>query len=194
MSAAPRLRAAGFSLLELVIVIVLISVLLVVGIERLLLMKARAEAAAMENVLGTLRSALYIRVAELIARGRSAEVAALIGSNPMSRLAERPPNYLGELFGPDPSALAPGNWYFDNRERVLCYLVDSTDYFETAVQPPWRTCFSVRPVVDEPTRGRRVESTDAGLRGIQLAAVYPYVWRMQWPGWPWSAASTDAAR
>src|SRR5207248_8811524 len=105
------------SLVELLVVIVLISILLSVAIERLLVTSARAENSAMEDVVGTLRSALQIRVAELLAKGRAAEVAALAGSNPMKRLAEVPTNYLGEFFGPDPAALAPGSWYFDTRDR-----------------------------------------------------------------------------
>ena len=113
----------GFSLLELVIVIVLIGVLLAVAIERLLVIKARAELTAMEQVVGNIRSGVTIRVAELMVKGRAAEVARMAGSNPMLVLAERPQNYLGELFAPEPASLAPGNWYFDSRDGVLCYLV-----------------------------------------------------------------------
>ncbi|HYR34326.1 MAG TPA: type II secretion system protein, partial [Burkholderiales bacterium] len=58
-----RRRVVGFSLLELVIVIVLISVLLAVAIDRLLAMKAMAERGALEQVVGTIRSGITIRLA-----------------------------------------------------------------------------------------------------------------------------------
>ena len=48
----------GFSLLELLIVIVIISVLLVVAIDRLLILRFEAERATVRTVIGALRSAL----------------------------------------------------------------------------------------------------------------------------------------
>ena len=180
----PRRASRGFSLLELVLVIALISVLLAIAIDRLLLVKARAESTAMEQVLGTLRSAMTIRVAELVARGRIAEVATLARTDPMLLLAERPQNYLGELFGPDASTLEVGNWFFDTRDRVLCYLVESTDYFESGLSAPARACFAIEPV-----------SVDT-LRGLRLAAIAPYEWRLQfvWPDWPWAAPKATSPR
>ncbi len=178
-AARPRRTCRGFSLLELVIVIVLISVLLAIAIDRLLLTKARAESTAMEQMVGTLRSAITIRVAELIARARVGEVAALVRSNPMRLLAERPRNYLGELFGPDASILHAGNWFFDARDHALCYLVESTDYFESGLPPPARACFAVEPI----------DPAGETLRGVRLVEVAPYEWRLRfvWPDWPWAA-------
>lgn len=174
LSAARRQRA--FSLLELVIVIVLISVLLGVGIDRLLLMKAQAESRAMEHVLGSIRSGLTIRMAELLARGRVAEIAELAGSNPMRLLVEPTQNYLGELFGPDPAVLPVGSWYFDTRERALCYLVDSAEYFRSPLASPPRARFRIEPVFDGV----------AIIKGLRLAALEPYGWNLTtWrdPGW-----------
>jgi prepilin-type N-terminal cleavage/methylation domain-containing protein len=172
-AAAGRQRA--FSLLELVIVIVLISLLLGVGIDRLLLMKAQAESRAMEHVLGSMRSGLTIRMAEMLARGRVGEIAELAGSNPMRLLVEPTPNYLGELFGPDPAVLPTGSWYFDTRERALCYLVDSAEYFRTPLASPARARFRIEPVFDA-----------AIVKGLRLAALEPYGWNLTtWrdPGW-----------
>jgi len=172
----------------LVVVIVLISMLLAIGIERLLLMKARAEAAVVEQVVGTIRSAVTIRVAELMSGGRSAELPGLVGSNPMRRLSETPPNYLGELFGPDPSALEAGNWYFDKRDHALCYLVESAEYFETTLRPPARTCFDLEAVFEDLNHNGRYDAGIDQLHGLRLAPSAPYAWRLQflWPDWPWS--------
>ena len=137
----------------------------------------------MDQVVSAIRSALTIRVAELLARGRSAELTTLVGSNPMLRLAEQPQNYLGELFGSDASLLPIGNWYFDSRGRVLCYLVESVEFFESATRPA-RACFAVRAVIDE-----------GSLRGVRLAEVQSFAWRLQltWPDWPWSTPTAPAA-
>jgi len=196
LSGAPRRPGRGFSLLELVIVIVLLSILLAVAIERLLLMKARAESSAMEQVVGTLRSAITIRVAELIARARVAEVSTLVRSNPMLLLAERPQNYLGELFGADPATLPAGNWYFDRRERALCYLVESADYFGSALPAPPRACFAVEPVFEDANRNGRYDPAVDTLRGLRLIGLAPYEWKLQfiWPQWPWSAPKAASRR
>lgn len=190
MKQSPRgRRSAGFSLLELVVVIVLVSMLLAIAIERLLLMKARAEATAMEQVVGTIRSAITIRMAELMSGGRSAELPGLVGSNPMLRLSETPQNYLGELFGPAPSALEPGNWYFDKRDHALCYLVESAEYFETTLRAPARTCFHLEAVFEDLNHNRRYDAGLDQLHGLRLAPSAPYAWRLQFlrPAWPWSA-------
>jgi prepilin-type N-terminal cleavage/methylation domain-containing protein len=181
-------RAGGFSLLELVIVIVLISVLLVVAIDRLLAMKAMAERGAVEQVVGTIRSGLGIRLAELAVRNKLSQASSLAGTNPMRVLSERPQNYLGELFAPNPAALPPGNWYFDTRDGVLCYLVESAAYFQSGLPGPARACFKVQAVFDDVNRnGRYDEGTDA-LRGFRLVALEPYSWNVRFMPLPKRAA------
>jgi prepilin-type N-terminal cleavage/methylation domain-containing protein len=180
-----RPRQRGFSLLELVVAIVLIGVLLGVAIERLLVMKGQAESRAMDEVIGNLRSAMTIRMAELIAKGRAEAITDLIGSNPMALLAQRPDYYLGELFGPDPAVLAPGSWYFDTRQGTLCYLVDSFEYFESALRPP-RACFSIQPSYDDANGNGRFDREVDILRGLRLAPLAAYHWRLRttWSDWP----------
>ena len=72
---APR----GFSLLELLIVIVIISVLGLVAIDRLLRLRFEAERVMVESMLSGLRSALYIEFAGAAARGRPDALAAAAG-------------------------------------------------------------------------------------------------------------------
>ncbi len=188
MSRAAARRARGFSLLELVIVVVLVSLLVTLAIDRLLVLKAQAERVAMEQVIGNIRSGLTIRLAELMARGNLNDAARLAGTNPMLLLAVRPDNYLGELFGPDPAALEPGHWYFDSRAGALCYLVESVEYFESALVPP-RARFKINLVYEDRNRNGRYDAESDALRGMQLAPMEPYVWDTTFasPDWPWSA-------
>lgn len=174
-----RGRARGFTLLEMVIVIVLISVLLVVAIDRLLAIKAMAERTAVEQVIGTLRSALLIRFAELAARNRLAEAPSLAGANPMLLLSERPQSYVGELSAPNPADIPPGHWYFDSRERVLCYLVESSDYFQSELAGPARVRFAIQPVFDDVNGNGRYDAGIDALRGFRLAPVEPYSWNVR---------------
>ena len=186
--ARPSANASGFSLLELVIVIVLISVLLAVAIDRLLAMKAMAERSAVDQVVGTIRSGITIRLAELAMRNKLSDATSLAGANPMLVLSERPQNYLGELFAPNPASLPPGNWYFDTRDGVLCYLVESADYFQSELPGPARARFSIQPVYEDVNRNGRYDAGVDSLRGFRLAALEPYSWSVRFMPLPTRAA------
>lgn len=164
-------RIRGFSLLELVIVIAIMSILITVAISKLLALQVDAERVGMETVAGTLRSALGIKVAEHYARQNMAGIRALGGSNPMDRLAQIPGNYLGVLDGPDPATLPDGNWYFDTRCRCLVYLVRNKGYFSGGLADPARARFAVQVVYSQ--------SQDNGTRlveGIRLEPLEKYRW------------------
>ena len=181
-----RRRVVGFSLLELVIVIVLISVLLAVAIDRLLAMKAMAERGALEQVVGTIRSGITIRLAELMVRNKDA--MSLAGTNPMLLLSERPQNYLGELFAPNPASLPTGNWYFDTRDGVLSYLVESADYFQSELPGPARARFTIQPVYEGVNGNGRYDAGVDRLRGLRLVALEPYSWNVRFLPLPRRAA------
>lgn len=166
----------GFSLLELVIVIVIISVLLVVAISRLLAVLVDAERVTMETVAGTLRSAIGMKVAEAIVKSRVLELPALEGSNPMALLAETPQNYLGELDGADPAALEDGNWYYDRRDRVLVYLVRHRGYFSGGQANPPRARFAVKLVYSDSKGNGRFDPGQDEIQGMRLVPVEPYSW------------------
>lgn len=169
-------RCAGFSLLELVVVIIIVSVLMVVAIQRLLVLQVDAERVVMESVVGSLRSGIGIKVAEKIVRQQIADLPAMDASNPIGLLAEVPNNYLGELSGADPAALPPGSWYFDTQNRALVYLVDNKRYFVGGADNPPRARFAVRLVyADKNSNGIYDAGMDA-IEGLKLASLESYQW------------------
>jgi len=172
----PDRLVRGFSLLELVVVIVVISILLTLAISRLLALQVDAERVAMETVAGTLRSAIGIKVAEHIVRQNIAGLKDLEGSNPMDRLAELPRNYLGKLDGPDLSRLEDGNWYFDTRSRTLVYLVRNKGFFTGGLGDPPRAGFAVRLVYADTNRNGVFDPGIDSIEGLRLVAVAPYAW------------------
>lgn len=170
-----RLAQGGFSLLELVVVIVLIVFLMQIALARLLAMQADAERVAMETVLGTLRSALGMKVAESIVKGTTADLAALETSNPMERLAELPRNYLGE-FDTRTAEMEDGGWYFDRTERALIYLVRNRSHFSGGVVDPPRARFRVTLVYADRNGNGRYEGKIDAVEGLRLAPLEPYQW------------------
>ncbi len=124
-----RVGARGFSLIELVVTLLLLSVLIGVFLERALYYGELAEKSAMEQVSLDVRSSVNLRVAELVLENRFAELRALLSQNPMDLLEGKPRNYLGVLKDAGKSSLEPGNWYFDNESKEIVYYVDLGRYF-----------------------------------------------------------------
>ena len=172
----PGRDSRGFSLLELVIVIVIISVLLAVAISRLLALQVDAERVAMETVAGTIRSAIGIKIAEHIVNQDVPGLARLVGTNPMDRLAELPGNYLGVQDGVNPATLADGNWYYDRRDGTLVYLVRNTGFFRGGLDNPPRARFAIRLVYSDRNGNRTFDPGIDRIEGLRLAPLEPYQW------------------
>lgn len=173
-----RGSARGFSLLELLIVIVVISVLTLVAVDRLLRLRFEAERVMLDSMLSGLRSALYIEFAGAAARGRPDELAAKAADiNPMTLLAERPDTYAGEYAAADPGSVAPGAWYFDTRERHLIYVVRFPEQFVTRLSGPARARWRVEADYDDRDGNGRFDVGRDSARGLRLVPVEPYSWR-----------------
>lgn len=166
----------GFSLLELVMVIVIISVLLVLAISRLLALMVDVERVTMETVAGTLRSAIGMKVAESIVKSKVSVLPAFEGSNPMALLAEMPRNYLGELDSADPAKLEDGNWYFDKRDKTLVYLVRNKGFFAGGQTDPPRARFAVRLVYSDRNGNGVFDQDKDVIEGLRLNPVEKYSW------------------
>jgi prepilin-type N-terminal cleavage/methylation domain-containing protein len=170
---APDPRPArGFTLFELVVVICLVAILFAVAANRLWHVQIAAEQAAMDVVLGNLRSALGIKVAELYARGDLAGLRALEGSNPMRLMAETPENYLGEVAGGPGQR---GSWRFSPSDGVLIYRARNEAHFQGTGSGP-EARFRVRLVYEDQNRNRRFDPGRDSINGVRLAALEPYRW------------------
>lgn len=169
----------GFSLIELLIVIIVISLLLLVAIDKLLVWRLEAERMAVQSVLGGLKSALHIEVAGAVARGQHDRLVKAQGSNPMWRLSERPDNYAGEFYGPDPAIFEPGTWYFDTRDRVLVYVVRFPEQFVSSIPGRPRARFSVEPDYDDLNRNGRLDPETEPVRGLRLVTREPFSWKAE---------------
>lgn len=169
-------RAQGFSLLELVVVIGIIAVLLGFAIRKFEAMQVDAERVALEQVVAALRSANGIKVASYIARNDTAGIRALEGSNPMDRLAEKPNTYVGALPAADPAKIEGGRWYFDTASKTLVYRVRFGDYFQSPLGQPARARFAVKLVYTDKNRNGRFDAGVEEMEGVQVAALEPYTW------------------
>lgn len=116
---------SGFTLLELALVIAIVSILAGLGLDRMRFYQEAAEAAAVDNGISTLKTALHIRSAELISANRWEELRSLPQRNPFDLMEQKPGNYGGVW----QAGVAPGYWYFDEAARQVVYRVSRSERF-----------------------------------------------------------------
>ena len=153
----------GFTLLELVIVIILVILLFLTVWNRLMPLRGDAESAHVASIIGNLRSALGLATAERVVTEGMQALESLRAVNPMTLLDEAPDTYIGV----NPAEPAPGNWYFDTQTRQLQYRVRYPQYREGQPQPPVDLSWQVI-----------LEGDDNKPKGIRLRALHDH----RWPG------------
>jgi prepilin-type N-terminal cleavage/methylation domain-containing protein len=169
----------GFSLIELAIVISIISVLAALLLNRVVFYQEQAEKVAVEQLLGTLRSALHLQIADMVAKGKTGDISRLVEHNPMDWLAEKPSNYVGEYYAPKPEMVAAGNWYFDMHDRTLVYLVHHQEHLHTASNEANKLRFSAHLVMSLPDKSSNSSLEAApkpSIEGVVLEPVVSYKW------------------
>lgn len=162
--------ARGFTLFELLVAIVIVSVLAAVLLDRLRFYQEKAEQAAVQATLQAVKTGLQIRLAELIIERREQEAVRLEVENPTQWLSKIPPGYAGDYREPP----QPGAWYYDSGKRQLVYVPNNTDYLKVGeVDGIKQLRFEVKLLkIQSVIFGSRVDRVE----GVRLVAVYPYHW------------------
>ena len=166
----------GFTLLELVVVVIIVSLAAVIALQLLLGVRVDAERAAVTRTLGHLRSGIGMHVARSVLDDNWAAIAALDGANPMALMAQVPDSYLGEMAGPDPASVADQRWYFDANERLLVYRVAYSEYFESALAGAPRARFKLRLLYADRNGNGRFDRGLDEFDGADLVAAEPFRW------------------
>lgn len=175
-SSAPSPRSSrGFTLIELIVVIIIIVTLMGLFMNRALFYQEQAEKTAMEQVAGAIQSALTLQYSQIMTRGKPSDVAALAKDNPINWLQKKPRNYAGEYYDPTPLAVQSGNWVFDLRSRDLVYVVRSADHFKPGRDGKKWIRFHVAVHYD-PSRLPSLQNAPPELTGILFEPVEPYSW------------------
>lgn len=171
MASGHRRAPFGFTVVELLAVIVVIAVLAAVLLDRMIWYQERAEKIAMESVVSVLRAALQLQAAGRLIRGEGPELRVLADENPMTWLANLPDNYLGPRDREAIAAVPKGHWYFDLDDRSLVYRLRNHRYFEVpaGVRPEVR----FRTVIDYGAAG---QGAVAVLSAMDVRPVRPYRW------------------
>jgi competence protein ComGC len=164
-------REAGSSLFEFGVVLIVISVLAAVLLNRLGYYKEMLEKATMESTLRNIKTGLQVQLAELIVTNRQAQAARLESEDPVQWLEQKPPNYGGSYRTP-PDA---GTWYFDAGTHELVYVVNTGNRLELDTSTsPKQIRFRARLLKERlKLFGNGVET----VAGVTLLPAQPYRWQ-----------------
>jgi prepilin-type N-terminal cleavage/methylation domain-containing protein len=177
VSSRVRARAArGFSLIELVVVVIAVAILTGVALDRLLPLVGRAQRVAFLQVRGALQSALLLEAAERITRGEAQRLSELAARNPMTLLLEPPANYVGSLEAPDAAAVPRASWYYDERAHVLVYRVGKHTKFRPLGGPPDRVELKVTFAYEDRDHDGSFDASRDHFDGLRLDPVDSYDW------------------
>jgi prepilin-type N-terminal cleavage/methylation domain-containing protein len=169
-------RAAGFSLLELVVVVVAVGILVGVVLDRLLPLIGRAERVAFLQVQSDLQSALLLEAAERITSGESNRLAELASGNPMRLFLKPPSNYVGPLSARDADGVRSASWYFDEESGRLAYRVGRHTRFDPLGGAPDRVEFRVAFVFEDRDGDAAFDPAHDRFGGLRLEPTHAYSW------------------
>lgn len=130
--------ALGIALFESLLIVIMISLLFLIALERLLPLRGQAESGAVLASIGAMQASLGSEVAARVLREGAEALPGFAASNPVDLLLKPPGGYVGARASVDPAALAPGEWAFDVGRGVLVYRVRYAQYFEGSLMDPPR--------------------------------------------------------
>ena len=168
-------KALGFTLLELVIVVIIVALLATFSLDRLFWYQGQAEKANMEYTATMIKSGLWMGAASLMMADRNAEIPALAQHNPINLLAQKPDNYLGEFDGTDIAGLKRGNWFYDSTKQQVVYIVGQRHYFVPAIANDFTVKYSAKIVYGEIEIKQGYKTPY--IAGITLVPISQYVWQ-----------------
>lgn len=164
-------KQQGFTLFELVVVILLVGVFMIFAIDRMLRIQIDAERVSVQQTIAALKSAISLQTAELVVSKGLASIATLKNTNPMNYLQELPYNYIGMKSDRQASQYPAASWYYDPQLNVLVYTVKNGNYFVSSVAGAPRIRLKIEMVYQG-----RVRSEDK-IRGVSLDSIDDYFWK-----------------
>ena len=171
-------KQSGFTILELVVVIIIISILSLFAIDRIFTIRIAAEQAAVKQLVGTIKSALGLEVARLALDGKMSAVAKLDKTNPLLLLSQKPNNYIGEKGEPN-HITKTGIWYFDKKQKTLIYNVLYKENFKTTLKGLPRIRYQMKLVYNDRNKNKRFDVRTDSIAGLDLFMLEKFSWNVK---------------
>jgi hypothetical protein len=163
-------------LFRLAILAILILIFITVATIKIWELRIAAERVGILHTLGSLRSAMGMKLSELVIHQGVRALGTLDNSNPMKLWIPPPSNYLGEFTSAE-APLAPGSWYFDTDERLLIYRVRFTSHFSSDnIQYPELARYRLQLSYRDRDGNQRFDPYIDDATGLSLQPVDNYLW------------------
>ena len=164
----------GFTLFELIVVVLLVGVFLSFAIDRMLRIQVDAERVSVQQTIAALKSAINLQAAEMIVKQGLNSVTVLENTNPINYLQKSPYNYLGLKSDQEVAYYPLASWYYDPQQKMLVYKVKNTRYFSSSQSGTSRIRLKVAAIYQN---GSGQQENNA-VRGISVKSMDDYFWKL----------------
>jgi len=168
----------GFSLLELIVVIVIVSILFALALDHLFQWRVTAEQTSIKKLTSEIKGALKLEVASYYAKGRMQDIVTLVASNPLNYTVIKPESYIGEYKAPNLNQLEPGGWVYDTAKKLLIYRVRHPEHFITKLPGIKRIELKVSLIYADINNNRRFNRGVDTIEGLRLKSTENYTWKI----------------
>jgi hypothetical protein len=166
----------GSNHLRLAILATLIIIFIALATNMIWKLRIAAERAGVIHTVGSLQSAVGIKLSERIIREGIGALAILHQSNPMQLWNPPPSNYRG-AFSRNEAPLEQGVWYFNTDDKLLIYRVRFTDYFISAnPQYPDLARYQLQVNYRDINNNQQFDPDIDDANGLFLQPVDNYTW------------------
>ena len=166
----------GFTLFEFIIVVIIISTLSVIALNRMWAWRIEAERAMIKTVQGNIRSALGLETAQLALHNQLNQLPHLAGSNPFELLAQAPADYIGVLTDKDPETQQAGIWYYNPKQKAIIYTLRYSETFRTTLKGQPRIRFKIKLIYSDKNHNHRYDAGTDTIAGLDLISPDKYEW------------------
>ncbi len=164
-------RYSGFSLLELVVAIFIISLLAAFAFKKLEALAEDVERVSFEGVRNNIQAQITLKVAYWYAEQKVISPAELAQTNPMDLIQHKPANYAGELSFEHLSAAASEHWYFLSDKRWLVYKAKRLEQLNNEFDQVEIIPFQLKSRLNHPHQKRGVALE------AKLKPLYTFYWK-----------------
>jgi hypothetical protein len=163
-------------LFRFIVLAILILIFITVATIKIWELRIAAERVGVLHTLSNLRSALGMKLGEVVIQEGATGLVRLHHSNPMQLWNPPPSNYLGE-FTTDKAPDTQGVWYFDLTQQVLIYHVHFADHFNSSnSQYPELARYQLRMNYNDSNNNQLFDASLEQISGFNLEPVDSYRW------------------
>ncbi len=164
----------GFTLFELIVVVLLVGVFMSFAIDRMLRIQVDAERVSVQQTIAALKGAVNLQVADIIVKQGLNSVTALENTNPINYLQEPPYNYLGLKSDQEVAYYPLASWYYDPQQKMLVYKVKNTGYFSNSLPGMSRIRLKVVAIYQNGSS----QQENNTIRGVSVKSMDDYSWKL----------------